>query len=290
MRTTFIENQKEISFANDGYLVVELLDPVKLKELNKAVRELGFGREHEEKLRVSITQESAEKKKEIYEKLSPVLRSVTDKLFLDYKLIRIGIFDKLPGGRETTIHNHPNLVDESKYRSLTFWVPLTDTSVEMGTLHVIKGSHKITNHIRPYNDFYGTYKKVSTRLLKKYSTPILLKAGQAIVFDDRLIHWTPPNNSSRIRTAIKVDFIPQEAELAIYFRSNDRELLKYTIEENCFRDASLTQNIPDNLQLLEKLNQQRIRFDNKQFISMMQCARPDDKSFKINIFQRFFYS
>ena len=288
MRTVFTEKQKENSFTHDGCLVVNFLNPDELEQLRSDVKELGFGIDNEEKLRISTIHESVEKKNEIFEKLYPVSQRAADNILNSYKLIRIGLFDKLPGGLETSFHYHPTIVDESKYRSLAVWVPLTATTVEMGTLHVVRGSHKFANSFRAYNDYYLTHKGVSGKLMKKYGTPLLLKAGQAVVFDDRLIHWTPPNKSSRIRTAIKLDFIPRETELTIYYRANEQELSSYTIDEKSFREAALTIKKSDNLQLTGKLYQPVVRYGNKQFISMMQDTNPDCTKQKRNFFQRLF--
>ncbi|OGT65434.1 MAG: hypothetical protein A2993_04135 [Gammaproteobacteria bacterium RIFCSPLOWO2_01_FULL_47_190] len=71
------------------------------------------------KLRNSVVHESAARKNEIYEKFYPVFQRAADKFLQNYNLMRIAIFDKLPGGGTIRIHQHPHIVDESKYRSLT---------------------------------------------------------------------------------------------------------------------------------------------------------------------------
>ena len=287
MRTTFIDNQMEQSFANDGYCVVNLLNPAELEEVRKGIKKLGFGIDSKNKFRISINQEPVEKKNQIFEELSPVFQSVADNYLQNYRLLRIAIFDKLPGGRDIRVHQHANLVDESKYRSLAIWVPITDTTVEMGTLHVIKGSHTVFNHVRSPND-YEAFDDVSIKVIKKYSTPLLLNAGQAVILDDRLIHWSPPNKSSRIRTALQLELIPEEAELVIYYRTNNQELLKYALNEKCYREAAPTNNKPDNLQVIGELKQPQISYNSRQFISMMQGINPDNSTGKGNLFERLF--
>ena len=286
MRAAFTEKQREEAITHDGYLVVDFINPDELEEVRQAVKELGFGVAHENKLRISTTHESVEKKIEIFEKLSPLFQRVADNILYNYKLIRIALFDKLPGGKENSFHSHPNLVDESKYRSFTTWAPLTATTVEMGTLHVIKGSHKFANHFRSYNDYFLPYKGVSRKLIGKYGTPLLLKAGQAVIFDDRLIQQIPPSKSTMIWSAIKLDFIPQEAKLTIYYRTNEKELLSYTIDEKSFREAALTIKKSDDLQLIGKLNQPNVSYSNKQIISMMKEVNPGAAKPDRNLFER----
>jgi ectoine hydroxylase-related dioxygenase (phytanoyl-CoA dioxygenase family) len=272
---------------HDGYVVVDFLNPDELKEMQKGIRELGFGMDNEKKLRISVIQGSVEKRNEIFEKLSPVFQRTINEFLQNYKIIRIAVFDKLPGGDGIRIHQHANLVDESKYRSLAIWIPLTETKVDMGTLHVAKGSHLFTNFIRSYDDYFTVFENVSARVMKRYSIPLSLTAGQAVIFDDRLIHWSPPNISSRIRTAIQLEMVPQEAELAIYYRANEQELLKYAIDEKTYRVTAMATEKPDNLKFIGKLNQSNVRYGNRQFVKMMQAVNPETK-FKSNFFERLF--
>ncbi len=288
MRTAFFEKEREDSIAHDGCVVVDFLDSGELLKVRQGIGKLGFGVENETKLRISITQDGVEKRNEIFEELSPVLQSAADKFLQNYKLIRIAIFDKLPGGDGVRIHQHANLVDESKYRSLATWLPLTETTVEMGTLYVVKGSHEFSNHVRSYDDYYRAFNGVSRSLIKRYSTPFLLKRGQAIIFDDRLIHWSPPNKSSEIRTAIQLELVPEEAELAIYYRTNEHELLKYAIDRKTYRETALTLERPENLELIGTLSQPLVSYGNKQFISMMRGIRPGSTKLKEHFFRRLF--
>ena len=287
MRAVFTKKQREDTITHDGYLVVDFLNPDELEEVQKGTRELGFGMDHEKKLRMSVVQDSVEKRNEIFEKLSPVFQRAADKCLHNYKVVRIGIFDKLPGGGDIRIHQHPNLVDESKYRSFTIWIPLTDTTVDMGTLHVVKGSHKFVNYVRSYDDIYNAFGRVSPRLMRKYSTPLLLKAGQAVVFDDRLTHWSPPNKTSIIRTAFQLELIPQEAKLMIHYRANDKELSQYDISDEFYRATAVAHGKPDGLQEIGKINQPAVNYSNKQFIAMIHGVNPDER-LKRNLFQRLF--
>lgn len=287
MRTTFIDSQKEDSFTNDGYCVVEFLNPLGLDKVQDVIKELGFGINSEEKFRKSIIHDSVDKKKKLFEKLFPVSKRAADNFLQNYKILQIAIFDKSPEAGGISFHQHTNIIDESKYRSLSIWVPLIETTVEMGTLYVVKGSHKIFNHVRSIND-YRAFDNVSTKVMKKYSTPLLLKEGQAVIFDDRLIHWSPPNKSFHVRTAVRLLLIPEEADLAIHYRINEKELLKYAINEKFYREAALTIDKPDDKQVIGKLNQATVSYRDKQFISLMQTIHSDSPGKKRNLYNRLF--
>ena len=289
MRAAFTEKYMEDLVTNDGYVIVDFLNPDELEEIQKNTKELGFGIYNEEILRITITHDSVEEKNEIFEKFSSVLQNAANKFLQNYKLIRVAIFDKLPGGGWVRPHQHPHLVDESKYKSLAIWIPLTDTTVEMGTLHVVNGSLKIFIHkIRTHNDTRA-FEGVSRKIIKKYSTPLPLKAGQAVIFHDRLIHWSPPNKSSRIRTAFALELMPKESELIIYYRDNDQDLLKYAIDAKTFQASVFPlKRKPDNLELLGIIKQSYISYNNRQFIAMMQGACSNSTNRNRNLFQRLF--
>lgn len=286
MRNVLTEKHLEDALTRDGYLIIDFLGQDELDEIRRGTAELGFGLDNQTKLRMSVVQGSDKNRHAIFERFSPVFQLAINRFLQNYKLIRVGIFDKLPGGKIVRVHQHPNLVNESKYRSVTIWMPLTDTTVEMGTLHVVKGSHEFSNHIRSYDDYFDAFERVSSKVMTRYSTPLTLKLGQAVIFDDRLIHWSPPNKSSRIRTAFQLISVPEEAELTIYFRANRQELSKYAISKESYKTTQFTHGKPDYLKEIEKVNQPAIIYNDREFISMMQKNNPGSLSQKKNFFER----
>lgn len=288
MRATHTNTVIENTLNHDGYVIVDFLKSDELVEVNNRVRELGYGKIHDEKFRTSIYKDPVEKLNQIFDTLSPVFQTAAKRFLQDYKLLRIVIFDKGPGGGKVSVHQHPTLVDESRYRSFAIWIPLADTTVDMGTLHVIKGSHIISNHIRSFGENQKICYDVSQRIITRYSTPLLLKAGQAVILDDRLIHWSPPNKSPWIRTAIQLELIPLDAKLAIHYRASDTELLKYEISEECYKVAQLSRVKPDNLKFITKVKQKHFFYNNKQFISKIINTNPNHIKLKGNIFRRLF--
>jgi hypothetical protein len=281
VRTAFLDEQHEAALERDGCVVVEFLDRHELLSLRQGVEKLGFGvipgtgtPIPRSKLRISVVQGSADERNRIFEELSPLLQRAAGRFLRDYALLRIGVFDKLPGGSEIGIHQHSTLVDESKYRSVATWLPLTDTSIESGTLYVIKGSHEFSHHVRSYNDFSRAFQGVSRRMIERYSTPVLLKAGQAVIFDDRLVHWSPRNRSSGIRTALQLELIPNEAELIVYYRNSEHELLECRVDRTVYRQTVLNQERPGSVEPLGTMRQPLVIFRDEQFLEMARDIHP----------------
>jgi hypothetical protein len=70
-------------------------------------------------------------------------------------------------------------------RYLSLWVALTDTSLDNGCLMMRPGSHNLSN----YNDN------------NSYTEVLEMKAGDAVVFTDKVLHCSGPNNSAHVRMA-----------------------------------------------------------------------------------------
>jgi hypothetical protein len=276
MRTTCHDQRHEDRLTRDGFAVVALLGPDELARVGWGVRNLGFGADDgtgfpvpRSRMRISISQGDAQTSGRIFDALAPLLREATSRILREYALLRIGIFDKLPRGAAIEPHQHATIVDESKYRSLTMWVPLGDTTVEMGTLHVVPGSHELTHDFRPKNQVRDRFARVSRKVVARHSTAVSLRAGEAVVFDDRLIHWSPPNRSSRIRTALQLELVPEEAELVMYYQTGAHGLAKYAAERSEYRRSWLNRQDPQKLRHLATLSQPVARYDDRHFRSML---------------------
>lgn len=96
-----------------------------------------------------------------------------------------------------------------QFRWFDFWIPLIDVDETNGVLYVLKRSHLLPLPIRgiglpfPFLKFEG--------LIQKNSTRLKLRAGQALIFDDRIIHGSPENPTDIDRPAIIAGLIPQNA-------------------------------------------------------------------------------
>lgn len=287
MRTTFIDSQKEAFFINEGYHVVNIFDKKSLDKVKNIVREFGYGVDNEVKYRKSTLIDNKTKKIDLFRKIYPYAQLINKHLY-NYKIIQISIFDKLPGGGSISFHQHPNLVDETKYCSLSTWIPLNDTTIDMGTLHIVKGSHRIFTHIRTFDDFRDTFKNISEETRKRFCTPLVLKAGQAVIFDDRLVHTSPANNTSTIRTVVRLLLIPREAILEVYYRTNSREMIKYTFDDDYYQETTLGVEKPDYLKKIRTIQQPIILYNTRDFISMMHNIKSDHANKYRSLFQKLF--
>lgn len=127
--------------------------------------------------------------------------------------------------------------DEKKHCSVTCWIPLQDVNMENGCLGVIKGSNRFLSSARP-----SPAPQVETPLKKHMYTifPYLqlqeMKAGEALIFDNRTFHASPPNVTDSARIAVGLGFTQADAEIRHYYLKpgTDDTLLKYKIGPEFF--------------------------------------------------------
>jgi hypothetical protein len=74
------------------------------------------------------------------------------------------------------------------------WIPLVDVNLNNGTLTVVPKSHKVNGAF--FASSIGGYHDKLMPWLKQFEVPLTLKAGQAVIFDNNLLHNSTANTSA----------------------------------------------------------------------------------------------
>jgi len=135
---------------------------------------------------------------------------------------RSQLFFKDPGGREIQWHQastylledylEPVLVppDRNQLFQLTVWIALGPATKENGCLQFVPGTHDRIRTIR-FGGEQGFY-KVSFQLEFDHDpalvTTMEMKAGQFVIFSERVIHGSGPNHTNEMRFAMNYRLIP----------------------------------------------------------------------------------
>ena len=82
-----------------------------------------------------------------------------------------------------------SLVDESKYTGINIWVPLVDLTIKNGALFVLRGSHRMVPTYRG-SSIPECFSLVMDEILD-FMEPVIVKAGEAVIFDQSIIHFLP---------------------------------------------------------------------------------------------------
>lgn len=144
------------------------------------------------------------------------------------------IVKKGPSNYMVGIHQDWSYVDESKYRSFNIWMSLVDSDHKNGGLIVLPKSHKLPIPIR-YTPFDDSYFNPFKKLIKLKSKQLKLKAGQAVVYDSALIHFSNPNKSDKTRYACGGVCVPKLATPKHYYLK-ESTIYEYEVNQSFFNN------------------------------------------------------
>jgi ectoine hydroxylase-related dioxygenase (phytanoyl-CoA dioxygenase family) len=232
------------SLENLGYCTMDLLSADDIEVLLKVYKEnkvkdaRGF--------HPTMFHNNAEYRKKMNDTIIEVLSSrLEEYIGNDYKILYGNFMVKEPGEESNMkIHQDWTYVDETKYNSFAFWIPLCDLNSENGAFNVVPFSHLTQNLKRGPGTYCPIYEHRDV-IEKKYSKPLYLKAGQAVCWNHRLAHFSPANISNTSRIAVTVIVVPKHAQTIHYYKSdNSKDLLHFEIDSDFFNNYKIGQQ-PD---------------------------------------------
>lgn len=146
----------------------------------------------------------------VHTAISEVLEPVLNEHFSAYKNVVNFFITKLPGASsEFYVHQDATGLDEFNFSPLTLWVPLDDITPQNGALTLIEKTHWFFSPFRGVSIPFP-FKNIN-ETIKRYLNPVYLKAGEALLFDNRLVHSSMENSSKKERVAIVCGIFPKEA-------------------------------------------------------------------------------
>lgn len=237
---TMLDDALERQLDEQGFVVVDTFDPKTVAALNAAVDELfddepvGF--------HASNMCDDHAYRRAIYERALPIASSSVLAHFVDHEPCTSALMLKFPGEDSGFLaHQDWTLVDESRYRSVNVWCPLVDSDVANGTLRVLPGSHLHLRAVRCDPTYPSDYRSVGWDVRHEEMVPVPVRAGQALIFDHRLLHCSGPNLSADARPAFTVAVKPRAAELLHWLlpEPESHELEVYRIDDDFLLDFNV---------------------------------------------------
>ncbi len=130
-----------------------------------------------------------------------------------------GVHQIKPPGSKSKLNPHQDSshVDEEQFLAVYIWCPLEDTTMQNGTLHILPGSHKLGNKQRSLNVPWEFNKIPYYLVMYRFMKPLMVKAGQAVIFHSAMIHSSPPNQTSNYRLAVNGLVKPKASPYCHYF-------------------------------------------------------------------------
>lgn len=212
--------------ATRGYGVVTLMTPAEADDLLGRVKEWArdnaattdAGRDYD--FHASFLDRDKVYRRRVHRELKSLFDPLIAQLVPGYEVLLAGIFLKKPGAAHLPLHFDWTMVRDLRTRSINLWCPLMDVSRENGSLHVVEGSQRFVEHIGAPNTppwFAGMADELS-----EAAKPMEIKAGQAVVYDSTLLHFSSANGSDQNRYVVALNCLPKGVDPVFYRRADDQ--------------------------------------------------------------------
>lgn len=231
MRPVFKDQKLESEFQANGYIHVPFLGKDEVKYLwdkffevikssqgHASPKDVGIDSDYEITYDFTFIDRNPDHKREVFRVIDEVFRPHYQKLLDDYKPIIANYIRKEEQTGEVPLHENWAFADERKCSTVSIWCPLVDSHRGNGALEVVPGSHK------RFGEFRGPMvpwelEGIKRDIIDNHLETCAIKAGEAIILDDSIVHYSYPNTTKDLRIAIQLILIPNE-EPAIHYHMN----------------------------------------------------------------------
>ncbi len=221
MRKIFQDETLQESFIQTGYARMPMVDAAEVAEMLEGVRTLRpadrfapAGNAHS--YHCSFLDRNVEYKRQAFHLIQKAFEPHIRSVLSGYKILNSNFYVKPPGTGEFVIHQNWPAIADLNDTTVTVWCPLVDVVETNGALQVVEGSHKLLPHVEGPN-CPAYFHDFRAELIRRYLKPIPMSAGEALIFDDGLIHWSANNDSKIARFAIQILCVPADAQPVYFF-------------------------------------------------------------------------
>ena len=239
MAQLFSNPEHQTFFDRNGYLVVDMLNQDEVKELLDYYHHLNNDHIGEYGFHVSMDNKSNEFVTGVINKLESVILPRAKQYFVPCKMFTASYVVKEPKMNSfVPPHQDWSFTDDRNFNSVTVWTTLVDTDINNGAMAVLSGSNNWFNLPRASpSPGYITPFQAHGMDLFPYMKLLPMKAGQALIFENKTLHASPPNNSTAPRIAAGIGITQAEAPLLHYYvipGSEPQELQSYAVDREFF--------------------------------------------------------
>jgi len=218
-----IETQK--TFDKQGYVVIKLVDENQLLALNNL-----FDEKHKDLppsgfFASSYSPDKAYKD-EVSNKIVEILKPTYDEVFENYQPFGASFLVKMPTEDSAlAVHQDWTIVDEAKNYALNCWIPLTKITENNGPLMVLPGSHfdNYKTLRAPTLNFFFSHEEEK---IMKQLIPLIPSIGEAVILNQSLIHYSPPNNSNEVRRAITAGVKTKGTPMWFHYKNKENNTIE----------------------------------------------------------------
>jgi len=214
------ENARKLIY-QIGYAIVGSVGKDSLKALLSLYHSLHTFEKKEGGMFYSLYSDNLAYRQEVHHSIFELLQPIYNNYFHRYKTVINSFIVKTSGlGSDFSLHQDSTGLDEFKFSPLSVWIPLQDTNMNNGTLCVVPKTHGFFHPFRgiSFSSPFATYEDV----VRRYLQPINLKAGEILLFDNRLVHYSHLNNTDAPRIVVMSGVFPEEATILSVYKDESK--------------------------------------------------------------------
>jgi len=240
----------------DGFVIIDVIDKKEVQYLNDLCKK--YLKTEQQDFISGSHFLSKEENVFINQELHQIVKPITTKLFPELELLGGTLATKMKGKTTLKAHNDWNIVDEKRFNSYNLWLSLVDTDKNNGTLGLIPNSHLWQHGHRGFG-IPGNFEQYTRHLIPLSIEPNL-KAGQAILYNHKLIHFSRSNTTNQPRNVAIIGMKDRGAPLQISLSTDGKYIETYGANQSDFYGFNI-ENIKKN-QLLtrEEIPQKQLSF------------------------------
>jgi len=250
----FRDPAHERAIREDGYLVLDLLDPDEVAYLASCYAAVDA--HHTGDFTATALIDDLDCRRRVFTDVGAVLRRRVLPLLDDYRIVIANFVAKRPQSEMSTVAVHQDFTffEDDELPALTLWAPLVATNADNGWLGVLPGSHRFNPYYRapgglPYHD-------LSDLIEQRYLKFLPMRPGQMLLMDTRTFHGSPPNRTATLRPVAGGVAIPRASQLLYCHRDQidgQRIVEVFAVPEDFYlhhdigtrpRDATLLKTVP----------------------------------------------
>ncbi len=290
MRPVMLDQQLEAQFQKDGYVIIPFLNDTEVAELKQGFFDLlpnsgGNITADETGMTIPITYDftfidkNIEFKQAVYDKITQYFAPHVKKWLAGYRPIIANYIRKNTDTGEVPLHQNWAFVNERKCTSISIWCPLVDSDLKNGTLQMVPGSHKRFGEVRgpmiPWE-----LEGIKQEIIDKYLVPMNIKAGQAVILDDSIVHYSALNKTNDLRLAIQLILVPEEEKSIHYHidQEKDPETVHVLEVDTDFYMKFNPWKKPENVKELRSFSYKPFAMSEKEFGSKLFTKRIDEET------------
>lgn len=228
---TFSDPALEEAFRRDGYVVVDFADDATRADLLVAYEELESGIDHG--YYPSLMSSDVAYKEATHARVRDAVWPHLSQMIEGYVPL-LGVFMVKHSGDDTEVPPHQDwiIADEALRPSMNVWMPLTEITPEMGRMRVLPGSNRWLEGLRGSPTFPTQWEAVYQQVRDELMVEVDIPVGQAMVYDIRTLHGTPPNRTDQTRIVTSMYAIPDGEAPIHYYRSPEGVVTGHRVPSN----------------------------------------------------------